>query len=191
MAKQHKTELYLIRHAETPQNNKDIIQGHQDTELSESGKYHAYMTRKKNDLNFDAWYSSDLKRAMCTANILNKESNTTESSQIRERDFGEIEGNNSSVIDEENLDSLNPEGGESWEEVYERTREYLEDLARTHCGETVAVVSHKGPIQSIIGRLEEDHNRANDFGAEIDNLSYSILEYDESELFLKEYNQKF
>ena len=190
MAERHKTEFYLIRHAETPQNNEDIIQGHQDTELSESGKHHANILSKKIDLDFDAWYSSDLKRAMCTANILNKESNTTESSQIRERDFGEIEGSNSSVIDEEKLDSLNPEGGESWEEVYKRTREYLEDLAKTHCGETVAVVSHKGPIQSIIGMLEEDHNRANDFGVEIDNLSYSRVEYVDK-LSLVEYNQKF
>lgn len=66
-----KMEIYLIRHGETEWNTLRKLQGRSDTELNEVGIQLAQMTSKAlEDIPFDVIYTSPLKRAKKTAEIM-------------------------------------------------------------------------------------------------------------------------
>ena len=58
------TIVYIIRHGETEENLKIIMQGHLDTQLNETGKEQARLVADAlREVAFDKAYSSDLSRA--------------------------------------------------------------------------------------------------------------------------------
>ena len=64
-------ELYIIRHGETKWNSEKRLQGRSDIELNEYGIELARITSEAlKDVKFDRIYSSPLKRAYETAEIL-------------------------------------------------------------------------------------------------------------------------
>ena len=63
--------IYLVRHGETQGNLDDKAQGHLDVPLTETGRLQAKAVAERlNDIEFDAVYSSDLKRAFDTAKAI-------------------------------------------------------------------------------------------------------------------------
>jgi len=68
-------KIILIRHGESEANRQRIIQGHQDSPLSELGMRQAEEMGDfllENGYSFDSVYSSDLTRAKTTAEIICK-----------------------------------------------------------------------------------------------------------------------
>jgi len=62
------TRIYLVRHGQTEENKRLIIQGHLDTILNSEGEKQADLVGKAlKDVPFDVCYSSNLKRATVTA----------------------------------------------------------------------------------------------------------------------------
>ena len=62
---------YVVRHGSTKANEERIIMGHLDTPLSEVGIADAeFLVRRLKNISFDKIYSSDLKRATQTADII-------------------------------------------------------------------------------------------------------------------------
>lgn len=88
------TSILLIRHGETEWNALGKFQGSKDIELSEAGILQAKFLKKKIQNNFDSIYSSPLKRAFKTAQVLCDDTNLKPviDDQLREIDFGEWEG---------------------------------------------------------------------------------------------------
>ena len=88
-------KLYLIRHGESIGNELGISQGQRnDLSLTEKGRDQAKRIAKKlANEKIDAIYSSDLKRANDTAEIIGKSHNilTTLDKRLRERDFGDLD----------------------------------------------------------------------------------------------------
>ncbi|MCH8055577.1 MAG: histidine phosphatase family protein, partial [Deltaproteobacteria bacterium] len=87
--------LFLLRHGETDWNLQGRCQGVADLDLNERGKQQAvevaeYLSREK----IDAIYSSDLKRALQTAEAIRRfhDLEVTVDSDFRELDHGEFEG---------------------------------------------------------------------------------------------------
>ena len=65
------TTLYLVRHGQTEENAANILQGHLPGHLNEEGREQAARLRDRlKDIQFDALYSSDLKRCRDTARVL-------------------------------------------------------------------------------------------------------------------------
>ena len=63
--------IYFVRHGQTDWNKLGRIQGHSDTELNEEGKNQAQIVKEKlNGIKFDKVFSSPLKRAKETAQII-------------------------------------------------------------------------------------------------------------------------
>lgn len=89
------TTLYLARHGETVDNMNKIMQGQTQGCLTETGRQQACKLRDRlMKIHFDAIISSDLRRAIDTANIVAQprkiEVETTP--LLRERDWGSFTG---------------------------------------------------------------------------------------------------
>ena len=107
------TTLYVVRHTTSEWNEKGIIQGHKNPQLSKSGIGEAKILAKKlKDIKFDFVFSSDLLRAKKTAEIIalehKLEIQTTK--LLRERKFGTLEGKSNSELQwEKRFDNLTNE----------------------------------------------------------------------------------
>ncbi|KAJ7264959.1 histidine phosphatase superfamily [Mycena haematopus] len=89
-------KIYVVRHGETESNKESVIQGQLDTELNETGVEQA---RRLADalrlVHFDAAYSSDLVRALKTAQIILEHRPNIEirrEEDLRERFLGDLQG---------------------------------------------------------------------------------------------------
>lgn len=152
------TLLYLVRHGETEWNRQRRIQGSADIPLNDLGREQAAETgRLLTRRDWDAIYASPLSRALETARIIAKETGLPEPQtldSIVERAYGDAEG-----LDWREVDRLFPDdtvvpGRESREAVGARVIPALVDLAESHPGQAIIVVSHGGVIRSVLGHVE-------------------------------------
>lgn len=160
------TKLFLIRHGETIWNIERRYQGQKDSPLSEEGIRQGQITgRFLAERKVDAVYSSDLSRAVKTAEAIAHHHGLTPEldPRIREMSFGVWEGMTRDEIKQtfpdvfyaRYKDSMNTRipGGELPHEVVERFQGFLNELVKTHQNETVVVVSHGGSLRFVIASL--------------------------------------
>ncbi len=157
------TTLILIRHGETPYNRDRRYQGHRDTPLTRKGKRQTekIALRLRNE-PLDAIYSSDLKRTEYTAKAINRYHSLKINilPQLREIDFGDWEGKTHDEIQrkwrglldewEREPSKIKIPGGESIQELAERTRTTIKKIISTYPNQRVAIVTHGGPIRIIL-----------------------------------------
>ncbi len=158
-----KTIIYLIRHGQTDWNVERRLQGHLDVPLNQVGLLQAEKVAKRFEQEIlDAIYSSDLRRARMTAEIIaaRQRREVFFHQGLRERGYGPFEGKRWDEIPEFQAgyrsDLLTAEGVESWREMRHRAVKALEEIAFRHAGQRVAVVSHGGTINAILSYLEGD-----------------------------------
>ncbi|KAJ7080359.1 phosphoglycerate mutase-like protein [Mycena belliarum] len=88
--------IYVVRHGETQANRDGVVQGQLDTELNAAGLEQARrVARALRAVHFDAAYSSDLLRALKTAQIILEHRPDIEictDKALRERYMGELQG---------------------------------------------------------------------------------------------------
>lgn len=148
-------KLYLVRHGKTDWNLNRLIQGRTDIPLSDIGiKESKKIAKKLKDIQFDVCYSSSLKRALETANIIIKNNCTIIPSDLLvERDLGRLEGtpvHNYKVKEFWNINyEKDADGVETPKELLERTKEFLDYLKDKYTDETILVVSHSGTIKAL------------------------------------------
>ncbi len=181
--------LYLVRHGETEWNVKKLIQGHKDIPLNSKGKKQAQkLAVELKSIFFDAIYSSDLKRASQTANIIAEERDikVTFSRNLRERFVGIFQGkdygrekNMLKIID--NLKRASPEDVneiENDETLLKRFVGFLKAIAKKNIGKTILVATHAGPMRTFLIKLGWGTYENLTEGC-IDNLAFVKLLYDE------------
>jgi probable phosphoglycerate mutase len=151
--------IILIRHGETAWNVEGRIQGHLEIPLNKRGRAQAEaLASHLQDSRFDAVYSSDLLRALQTAQAIARLSghDIRRDKGLREWDLGVLAGLRRSQAEHEQpqaarirtdhiVDEPIP-GGESIRQRYERVTAAVSDIAARHPGESVLVVSHGGPL---------------------------------------------
>jgi broad specificity phosphatase PhoE len=145
------TTLLLARHGETDWNREGRWQGWADPPLNETGRAQAReLADQLRATPFDAVYSSDLKRARETAEILAAPHRVpvVVDPGLREIDVGSWSGLTREEIRERFPDGNRPDG-ESHDDHAARTREAVTRIARDHPGERILVVGHGGTIRSI------------------------------------------
>lgn len=158
-----KTIIYLIRHGQTDWNVERRLQGHLDVPLNQVGLLQAEKVAKRFEKDsLDAIYSSDLRRARTTAEIIAAPHRLTVLLHrgLRERSYGPFEGKRWDEIPEFHAgfrsDLLTGEGVESWQQMQRRAVKAVEDIISRHLGQRVAVVSHGGTINAILSYIEGD-----------------------------------
>lgn len=153
------TKLYLIRHGQSAGNASGRFGGHSPTPLSELGEQQAKLTAQAlAKENIDAIYSSDLFRAVKTAEPLSELLSLpiTKTDSFRERHVGVLEG---LTFDESKQQHpkdyyalINRQvnhvitNGESYRQLLRRATASLKEIFQIHRGERVAIFSHTGAI---------------------------------------------
>ena len=140
------TELLLVRHGETDWNAEGRLQGHTDRPLNAYGRRQATeLAQRLAGEGADAIYTSDLARAMETAQILGARLGLTVvvDPDLREKNWGTWEG----LTGDERV-HVEFEG-ESTEEHRDRVMAAVRRIAARHPGQRVVVVTHGGSLRRI------------------------------------------
>lgn len=158
------TRIYLIRHAEAEGNYYRRVQGWYDGGITSRGKLQIEaLAERFRDTEINALYSSDLTRTRETAGAIlkyHKDLALIPDERLREVNMGIWEdvmwGNASFDTPEQMaLFANDPErwdipGGEKFSVLQSRLVGAIEDIARRHDGQTIAIVSHGAAIRSVI-----------------------------------------
>ncbi|MFC2022491.1 histidine phosphatase family protein [Chloroflexota bacterium] len=182
------SRLLLVRHGVTEFNSTRRFAGYSDVEMNAAGYRQVEMLRDRlADEKIDAIYSSDLKRALVTAEVIasRHKVDIVTCSELREINYGKVEG-----LTFQEIGRLYPEvaesianfslrlefpGGESFEGFTERTSKFLDRLNEHAAEQTILIVSHSGPLKVLVCRLldiGQNHWRQ----IRLDNASMSIVE---------------
>ena len=170
--------IYMVRHGETDMNRNERLQGRIDCELNDKGIADAQSSHelfKNAGICFDKVYSSPLKRALKTAEVISGGMEVTPDPLITEMDFGRYEGVHYSEIDKpmwaffhdpENAPA--PEGVEPTAELTERTGRFISRLLGEE-GDNVLVVTHGIALRSLLYNLSPASERSKVWGVPITN----------------------
>ena len=163
-------DIYVIRHGETDWNAQRKLQGQEDIPLNEKGRRLAAVTAEAmKDIPFAAAYSSPLIRAMETARMIlgDRDISIVQDARLMEIGFGIFEGEE---MKRENPrlqgngfmnfftapdQYIAPEGGETFQQVCDRTTQFLKELAAREDleGKNVLVASHGAAIKGMLSIL--------------------------------------
>jgi broad specificity phosphatase PhoE len=140
------TTFLLARHGETEWNREERYQGHADPPLNETGRAQAQqLAEELAAAPIDAVYSSDLRRAAETAEIVGARLNlpVERDPGLREIDVGSWQGLTRAQIDGR------PWDGETYEHHADRVTRALLAIATRHPEGCVLVVSHGGTLRRV------------------------------------------
>ncbi|MDA1279655.1 MAG: histidine phosphatase family protein [Chloroflexi bacterium] len=155
--------LLLIRHCETDANTSDVIASRHDWPLSARGMVQRDLLGEflKSSFEIDRVVASDRTRCLQTAEVI--DAPLTETSLLRELDFGDWEGQRWPDIrtkyPEESARLMRsdpgfaPPGGESVASVYARIARTIEEFQLRSTTENVAVVAHGGTLRGMISSI--------------------------------------
>lgn len=155
-------KLFLIRHCEGEANKNNLVSGDSNDSLSSTGVRQANNLHdfiRKIDLKPSKIISSNWKRAVQTAEIVfpNQEI-------LKNKNLGETDSGHAAVLTNDVFSFQNPSfyqsrenkfpGGESHLEMFRRTSLFIDEELRSQSAiENLVLISHAGPITSIMQHL--------------------------------------
>ena len=176
------TDFIVVRHGETDENLTGTLQGQFDTKLNKLGLRQAECVAERlRHEKFDRIFSSDLSRAMVTANAIAKyhpDVPVVSLRVLREWDLGVLQGGKwsdlklhypevAAAIDAGD-DQMKIPGGESLADLRQRTADCLDELADRYEGQRLLLVSHGGTIKAmfrhVVGPTLSEYRRSPLYG---------------------------
>jgi 2,3-bisphosphoglycerate-dependent phosphoglycerate mutase len=166
--------LVLVRHGESEWNLTNLFTGWKDVDLTENGVKEARNAGRKlkaQGIRFDVGYTSALKRAQRSLDLILEEMGQTSIPVIKnlalnERDYGDLSGLNKDEArkkwGEEQVHiwrrsyDVPPPGGESLKDTAARVLPYYiqEILPRVLRGESLLVAAHGNSLRALVMVLE-------------------------------------
>ncbi len=160
------SRLLLVRHGDTELNSAERYWGSTDVKLSDAGFRQAERLRDHLATErIDAIYSSELRRASATAQIIasSHRLDVTTCAELREINFGELEGLTFNEISQlypevtelwlQRSPGLKYPGGESVDEFNSRVSQFVDRLDKHTPQETILIVAHSGSLRSLMCHL--------------------------------------
>lgn len=135
------TTIFLVRHGETVDNARQIMQGQTQGELNEKGREQAQQVAERLSVEpIDAVIASDLHRAVQTAEIIAAPHGLSvqTTTLLRERDWGSFTGRFIPDLRGETW----PDDIESEDALLERARSFLIYITTTYPDKRVVAVGH-------------------------------------------------
>lgn len=154
--------MFLMRHGQDEDNASRIMNGRRDTDLTDIGKRNTKEAAKiLKDRNIQIIYSSPLKRALKTAEIMAGElgGKIIIDECLVERDYGVLTGKPEAdilkyakefIADNETKYFLEADGAENLEDVYRRAQSFLQDVEEGNLDKNVLIVSHENTLKMLI-----------------------------------------
>lgn len=166
--------LVLIRHGQSQYNLENRFTGDTDVDLTDQGRAEARLTGdklKKKNIPFDSAFTSLLKRAEETLQIILKEINQPDikvyrDAALNERSYGQLQGLNKAELAEKyGADQIHtwrrsfdvrPPGGESLKDTQNRAMPYYADhvLPLVKAGKNCMIVAHGNSLRSLMMVIE-------------------------------------
>ena len=159
------TELWLVRHGQTDWNTEFRIQGSIDKSLNAIGIEQAHAIAKKlKDTHFDAIYSSPAKRAYQTASAIAQQLGLTirTDKRLKEISLGlwegltwqQVQDRYPEMFAKRKSDPVHfaPEGAETYGDLARRMVQAANEIALSHPGERVLVVSHGMSLATLLSK---------------------------------------
>jgi len=168
MPSEQVTRLHLFRHGEVREFEERVVRGQLDVPLSARGaQQNARLARwfAATEARPDRLYASDLGRCRELADGLGTAVGLEPvlDARLREQDMGRWQGRTWREITAEDgprvtaywngYETTAPPGGESLADMHERVGSVWAELRARHAGGSLAVVTHVGPIRSLLCRL--------------------------------------
>jgi broad specificity phosphatase PhoE len=156
----------LVRHGQSIHNEKQIIAGQLDSELTKRGIADARSVAKSiGRSDFDVIYCSDLKRARETAQVivdaLNIACTMTFSPLLRELDYGQYINHPVTeafdALDYKVVQDQRYPGGESFQDLEKRIARFAGWFCAQTEGKRVLIVAHAGSIRMLLIVLDRAH----------------------------------
>lgn len=206
MSKKNNATIYIVRHGESEFNisnsNEVFVSGkwgETGEPLTQKGKAQAEERAEQlRDIHFDAIFSSDLSRAIHTAEIIKRERQleiqTTKILRERKIHFPnktikesqKLMKNALKELDEKAKMTYKPdETFESPEEAANRIATFLQEIAVAYRNKTVLVTNHANNMRSLLTYLGYAKYDELPHGT-IENTGYIVLECDGADFFIKE-----
>ncbi len=157
-------KLYLVRHGQTDMNKEKLYYGWTDCPINEQGRKQARtLQRFFQNIKYDKIITSDLKRSIETAEIINngRKIPFEKRKNFRELHFGSWEGGHYKILKEKYPDEFTkwakdwktftiPEG-ESFQAFYQRVEKELNCIiSQTPEDSTLLIVTHNGVMSVIL-----------------------------------------
>ncbi|WP_310556305.1 2,3-bisphosphoglycerate-dependent phosphoglycerate mutase [Flavobacterium sp.] len=164
--------LILVRHGQSIYNSENRFTGSLDVDLTEFGKQEAKIAGLKLiDFKFDFAYTSTLKRAQESLQIILLEMHQTkikviENEALNERNYGNLQGlNKDETINKFGAKqvaiwrrsyAICPPEGESLEDTFNRTIPFykLEIEPKLKLNTTILIVAHGNSLRALVMHLE-------------------------------------
>jgi 2,3-bisphosphoglycerate-dependent phosphoglycerate mutase len=167
--------LVLVRHGQSEWNLKNLFTGWRDVDLTEKGVAEAREAGRKlkaQGIKFDVAFTSSLKRAQRTLDLMLAELGQTsiavfKDEALNERDYGDLVGLNKDDAREKwgeeqvhiwrRSYDVAPPGGESLKDTLARTLPYYvtEILPRVLRGQRVLVSAHGNSLRALVMVLDK------------------------------------
>jgi alpha-ribazole phosphatase len=196
-------ELVLVRHAEPTEDARGRCYGRLDVALSKSGREQCRrLAAHLSDEPVAAIVCSPRLRARDTADAIAEPHGlpVTVLDQLRELDFGELEGR---TYDE--IAACRPElyerwmtepttlrfpGGEGYADLHARVIDAVAQLRATHDGRMVVAVTHGGVVRAVLAdALGMSHDRI--FRLAVDPASITRVEWSDGVAVVRSVNLSF
>ena len=165
-------KLVLVRHGQSQWNLENRFTGWVDVDLTPQGKSEAQRAGQQlKGIKFDKAFTSDLKRAQETLQIILKEINLStipveKDKALNERHYGDLQGLDKAETAKKYGDAqvhiwrrsydVPPPNGESLKDTAARTLPYFKNtiVPAVQSGKNILVAAHGNSLRSIIMELE-------------------------------------
>ena len=164
--------LIIVRHGQSAWNLENRFTGETDVDLTPLGEEEASNAGKLiKAYRIDEAFTSVLKRAIETLDIILKETNNTnipinKSSALNERNYGDLQGLNKAETEQKygaaqvqiwrRSYEVQPPGGESLKDTYNRVIPYYEKevVPELKAGKNILIVAHGNSLRALMMYLE-------------------------------------
>lgn len=157
-------------HGTTVDNINHKSSGWNDAKLSDLGIQQSKdLAKLTADKKFDVVFTSDLSRAVDSANLTWGDRYTIiADKRLRECNYGDLNGKDSDIVEpmqEKSITTPMP-NGESYQDVKARISDFLNDLKTKYNGKHIGIVAHKAPqlaLDVVVKGISWDEAFANDW----------------------------
>lgn len=141
-----KTKIIYFVHGTTYDNANKKCSGWKQVELNDLGKEQAKNLGEVNkNKNFDIIFTSDLVRAIDSAEIAFPNVLKVQDQRLRECNYGILDGENKNFIKYEDHIVEPFPSGEALKDVEARMRSFIEDISKKYENKKIGIVAHRAP----------------------------------------------